>query len=121
MEDVQSLFKMSLEEMDKILTARHVVGEPMTVEGNTLVPLISLGFGFGAGGGQGTSAGQKGEGSGSGASTGAGGGVKPVGVIVVSKEGVKIETLRGAAASVVETVAGFAAKAMEKRGAKKEE
>ena len=121
MEDVQSLFRMSLEEIDKIVSAKHVVGEPMTVEGNTLVPLISLGFGFGAGGGQGTGAGRKGEGSGTSASTGAGGGVKPVGVVVVNKEGVKIETLSGAAASVVEKVAGVAAKAIEKRGAKKEE
>ena len=119
MEDTQSLFKMCLEEVDRMLSTKHVVGEPMTIEGNTVIPLISVGFGFGAGGGSG--AGAKGEGSGGGAGTGAGGGVKPVGVIIVNKDGVRIETLHGAFASVAEKVVDAAARAIEKRGTKKEE
>lgn len=120
MEDVQNLFKMSLEAIDRMLTARQVVGEPMTVEGNTLVPLVSVGFGFGAGGGTGTGTGRKGQSLGSGANTGAGGGVRTVGVVVVSKDGVRVETLHGGVAGVVEKVAGIAAKAMETRGKKEE-
>jgi uncharacterized spore protein YtfJ len=119
MEDTQNLFKMCLEEVDRMVSTKHVVGEPIMVEGNTVIPLISVGFGFGAGGGSG--AGAKGEGSGGGAGTGAGGGVRPVGVIIVNKDGVKIETLHGAFASVAEKVADVAAKVVEKRGAKKEE
>jgi len=118
MEDTQSLFKMCLEEVDRMLSTKHVVGEPMTVEGNTIFPLISIGFGFGAGGGSGE--GKKGEGTGGGAGTGAGGGVRPVGVIIVNKDGVKIETLHGAFASVAEKVADVAASVIEKRGGKKE-
>ena len=119
MEDAQNLFKMSLEEVDRMLSTKHVVGEPMVIEGNTLIPLISIGFGFGAGGGSGSGA--RGGGSGSGAGTGAGGGVKPVGVIIVDKDGVKIETLHGAAASVAEKVADMVARFMEARAAKKKE
>ena len=118
MEDTQSLFKMCLEEVDRMLSTKHVVGEPITDEGNTVIPLVSVGFGFGAGGGSGE--GKKGEGTGGGAGTGAGGGVKPVGVIIVNKDGVRIETLHGAFASVAEKVADVAASVIERRGGKKE-
>ncbi|MGB2800628.1 MAG: spore germination protein GerW family protein [Dehalococcoidia bacterium] len=119
MEDTQSLFKMCLEEVDRMLSTKHVVGEPITVEGNTIFPLVSIGFAFGAGGGSGEA--KKGEGTGGGAGTGAGGGVKPVGVIIVNKDGVKIETLHGSFVSVAEKVADVAASVIEKRGGKKED
>ena len=48
-----------------MLTSKTVVGEPLTAEGITLIPLLSIGFGFGAGGGEGKGQGkQTGEGSG---------------------------------------------------------
>ena len=119
MEEVQNLVKTCVEEIERLLTTKSVVGEPMTVEGNTLIPLVSIGFGFGAGGGTGKAQKEKGEGIGAG--TGGGGGVKPVGVIVVSKEGVRIEPIKGAAASITEKLADIVAKAMEKRGEKKQE
>ena len=53
MEEVERLLKNSVEEMEKLLSAKTVVGEPLTVDGNTIVPLLSIGFGFGAGGGSG--------------------------------------------------------------------
>jgi len=118
MEDTQALFKMCLEEVDRMLSTNHVVGEPITMEGNTVIPLISVGFGFGAGGGSGESG--KGEGTGGGAGTGAGGGVRPVGVIIVGKDGVRLESLHGAVASVAEKVVDVVAKAVDKRGKKKE-
>ena len=119
MEDVQGLFKMCLEEVGRMLSTKHVVGEPIIVEGNTAIPLISFGFGFGAGGGSG--AGPKGETSGGAAATAAGGGVKPVGAIIMDKDGVRVETLHGAVASVAEKVVDVVAKAVEKRGEKKEQ
>jgi len=115
MEDAERLFKMCLEEIDRMLTTKHVVGEPMTVEGNTVIPLVSVGFGFGAGGGSGTP--PKGEGLGKSAGTGAGGGVRPVGVIIVNKDGVRVDSLHGAVASVAEKVADVAARAIERRTA----
>ena len=50
MEEVEKLLKYSVEEMERLLSAKTVVGEPLTVDGNTVVPLLSVGFGFGAGG-----------------------------------------------------------------------
>ena len=119
MEEVQNLVKTCVEEIERLLTTKTVVGEPITVEGNTLIPLISIGFGFGAGGGTGKAQKEKGEGLGAGA--GGGGGIKPVGVIVVNKEGVRIEPIKGAVASIGERVADIVAKIMEKRGEKKQE
>ena len=118
MEELESLLKTCLVEMEKMLASKTVVGEPIVVEGNTIIPLVSIGFGFGGGGG--TGKGQKEKGEGIGAGTGGGGGIKPVGVIVVNKEGVRIEPIKGSAASVVERVADIVAKLIEKRGEKKE-
>lgn len=55
MEHVESLLKTTLAEIERLLSSRTVVGEPMTVEGNTIIPLVAVGFGFGAGGGRGKS------------------------------------------------------------------
>lgn len=119
MEEVQNLVKTALDEIERMLTTKAVVGEAMTVEGNTLIPLVSIGFGFGGGGGTGKGPKETGEGIGSG--IGGGGGVKPVGVIVVNKEGVRIEPVKGGAASFAEKVADVVGKVMEKRGEKKQE
>ncbi|HET6921647.1 MAG TPA: spore germination protein GerW family protein [Anaeromyxobacteraceae bacterium] len=105
--DMESLFGKAIGEIERILDAKTVVGDPITVEGNTLIPIVSVGFGFGIGAGEGTDP-KKGAGSGGG--TGGGGGVKPVAVIIVSKDGVRVESLKSTAASLVEKVADVAAK-----------
>ena len=77
MEIVENLVKTTLGEIEKVLSTKVVVGEPLVIQDTTLVPLISVGFGFGAGGGQGKGESkQKGEGSGGG--TGGGAWVRPV-------------------------------------------
>lgn len=119
MEEVENLIKICISEIERMLTTKTVVGEPMTVEGNTLIPLVSIGFGFGGGGGTGKGPKDKGEGVGGG--TGGGGGIKPVGVIVVNKEGVSIEPIKGTAVSLAEKVADIVGKVMEKREEKKQE
>lgn len=120
MEDVEKLVKTSLGEIERLLSTKTVVGEPMTVEGNTIIPLISVGFGFGAGGGSGKSEkATKGEGTGGG--TGGAGGIRPVAIIVVNKDGVKVETIKGGTASALEKVGEVIGKAVEKRMEKKKE
>lgn len=101
MEIVENLITTTLGEIEKVLSTKTVVGEPLMIEGITLIPLISAGFGFGAGGGSGKGeTKQKGEGIGGGA--GGGAWVKPVAVIIVSKEGVKIEPIMGSLAGAIE-------------------
>jgi len=113
MEIVESLTKTTLEEIEKVLTTRTVVGEPITIEGATLVPLITVGFGFGAGGGSGKGeAKQKGEGAGGG--TGGGAWVKPIAVVVIDKEGVRIEPIRGGLSTTLDKLGETIPRMMEK-------
>ena len=113
MEYVENLVKTTLGEIEKVLSTKTVVGEPMTIEGITLIPLISAGFGFGAGGGSGKGeAKQKGEGAGSG--TGGGAWVKPVAVVIVTKEGVKVEPIMGSLASAIEKLGETIPQTIEK-------
>ena len=114
MAEVEELVKTTLGEIERILSTKTVVGEPMTVGGNTIIPLVSIGFAFGGGGGSG---GQKDSGSGA----GGGGGVRPVGVIVVSDDGVKVEPIRGRMAGVVEAVTEGIGQVTERRRDRKRE
>lgn len=117
MEHVENLLKSTLAEVERLLNTRTVVGEPIVVEGNTIIPLVSVGFGFGGGGGSGKD--QKTSSmEGLGAGSGAGGGVKPVAVIVVNKNGVRVEPVRRGAATMVEKVGEAVGKIIEKRGDK---
>ena len=113
MEEVDSLVKTTLGEIEKVLSTRTVVGEPITAQDATLIPLISVGFGFGAGGGSGRGeAKQKGEGSGGG--TGGGAWVRPVAVIIVDKGGVRIEPIRGGLATAIERIGEVIPQTIEK-------
>ncbi len=107
MKDMENLFSKAIGEIERILSTKTVVGDPITVEGHTLIPIVSIGFGFGVGAGEGT---DPKRGAGSGGGTGGGGGVKPVAVIVVSKDGVRVESLKPGMTSLVEKVAEVAAK-----------
>ena len=83
MEDVNKLLKTAVDDIERLLNSKTVVGDPISVEGATIIPLVSIGFGFGAGGGSRTPAGEKENVAGG---TGAGGGVKPVAVVVVEQQ-----------------------------------
>jgi uncharacterized spore protein YtfJ len=114
MDNVKDLLQTTLEDLEKVLSARTVVGDPITIDGNTIIPLSSIGFGFGAGGGSGTA--PKAEAAeGAGAGTGGGGGIKPVGVIIVNKDGVRVESIKGGTASLLESVGSAIGKAMENK------
>ena len=102
MDDIEKLFDKAIGEIERMLNTKTVVGEPITVEGNTLIPLVNVGFGFGVGAGQGSDPKQ---GSGHGGGTGGGGGVKPVALVIVNKDGVRLEPVKSGSASVLEKVA----------------
>lgn len=115
MENIENLFDKAITEIERMLNTKTVVGEPIVIEGNTLIPLVNVGFGFGVGGGQGTEP-QKGSGKGGG--TGGGGGVKPVALIIINKEGVRVEPIKSGATSVLEKVAETIGKATFTKGDK---
>ena len=124
MDDVEKLVKTTLGEIEKVLDSKTVVGEPIVIEGTTLIPLMSVGFGFAAGGGSGkgeTKETTEGGGSGS----GGGAGVRPIAIIVIDKDGVRIEPIKGGMTTAIEklseTIPDIAAKLTEKWGERKKE
>jgi len=124
MEGVENLVKTTLGEIEKMLSTRTVVGEPISIQDVTLIPLISIGFGFGAGGGEGKGeARQKGEGSGGG--TGGGAWVRPKAVVIIDKEGVRIEPIMGGVSYAMEkageAIPRMVDRFLEKRGEQKKE
>lgn len=114
MQNIESLFDKAVGEIERMLNSKTVVGEPIKIEGNTLIPLVNVGFGFGVGSGEGTEQ-QKGTGHGGG--TGGGGGVKPVALIVINDKGVHVESIKSGAASAFEKVAETVGKAAAAKAA----
>jgi uncharacterized spore protein YtfJ len=111
-EHVDSLLKTTLTEIERVLTTKTVVGEPLELAGNTIVPLVAVGFGFGGGGGSGEdpkASAARGEGAG----TGGGGGIRPVAVVIIDKDGhARVEPIRGAA-SAIEKIGEAVARVVE--------
>jgi len=107
MTDVEALLKNTVAELDRLLNAKNVLGDPIERDGATIIPMVSYGFGFGAGGG----ADQK---SGSGAGTGAGGGIKPLGAIIIDQHGARVEGVKGAASTLAEAIGETIAHARDK-------
>ena len=115
MEDIEKLFDKAVTEIERMLNTKTVVGEPITIEGNTLIPLVNVGFGFGVGSGKGN---EPSKGRGQGGGTGGGGGVKPVALVVINASGVHVEPIKSGTASVLEKVAESIGKAAAGKGAK---
>lgn len=114
MEDAENLMKRTVEELDRLLDAKNVLGSPVEKDGATIIPMVSFGFGFGAGGG----ADQK---KGQGGGAGAGGGIKPVGAIIIDKDGARVESLRGAMTSLAQAVGEALVQAKSQSAARKDE
>lgn len=108
MENVEALLKGTVEELDRLLNAKNVLGDPIDRDGATVIPIVSYGFGFGAGGSTG---GKAGPGSGS----GAGGGIKPVGAIIFDASGARVEGVQGTISNLAHVVGEAVSRAMERR------
>ncbi len=106
MEHVERLLKGTVEELDRLLNAKNVLGEPIEKGDATVIPIVSYGFGFGAGGG----VSQK---TGDGAGTGGGGGIKPLGAIIIDKDGARVESVQGVMTTVAEILGETAGKVIE--------
>lgn len=120
MDNIEKILKATLGEIEKILSTKGVVGDPITVGDYTIIPLSSYGFGFGAGGGGGTE-GKEADRSGQGGGSGGGGGIKPVAVVVVGPEGVSVEPLKRSTTDLLDKVGDIVTRAIEKRSAAKKE
>ncbi len=111
MEDVEKLLKGTVTELEKMLNAKNVMGDPIDRDGATIIPIVSFGFAFGAGGGKGGKAGAQGTGGG----TGGGGGIKPLGAIIIDDKGARVEAIKGTVTNVARVIGDAAARYMAKK------
>ncbi len=111
MEDVERLLKGTVDELDRLLNAKNVLGDPIEKDGATVIPIVSYGFGFGAGGGES-------EKNGNGGGTGGGGGIRPLGAIIIDADGARVEAVQGPMTTLVETVGETAKRAIDSRAAR---
>lgn len=118
MKDIENLFDKAVGEIERMLSTKTVVGDPIIIEGNTLIPLVSVGFGFGVGGCECNDP-KKGEGHGGG--TGGGGGVKPVALVIVNADGVRVEPIKSSTASALERVAETIGRVVSEKYSKEED
>jgi uncharacterized spore protein YtfJ len=110
-DEVEKLLRTTADELEKMLSSKTVMGEPLTIGDTTIVPLRSAGFWFGTGGGGGKGGDRdKGEGAGEAAGTGGAGGVKPVAVLIIDKNGVRIEPMKGSMAQMAEQLSAVVPK-----------
>ena len=107
MEDVERLLNDTVEQLDKLLSAKNVLGDPIERNGATVFPIVSFGFGFGA-------AGNSGGKSDSSGGTAAGGGIKPIGAIIIDESGARVEGVHGAASEIIGVLGRAANKAIDK-------
>jgi uncharacterized spore protein YtfJ len=111
-DDMQNLVTTILGEVEKVLGSKTVVGDPIVIGDSTLIPLISVGVGFGAGTGGAADRKQQGENITGGA--GAGAGVRPVAIIIVDKDGARIEPIKSGMASALEKIGETIPEIMDK-------
>jgi len=89
---IDDTIKIITEEIASMISTKTIIGEHITIEGRTIIPVTKISFGFGSGGGEGKS--KQGDG-GSGSGGGGGACVEPVAFLVVSKEDVQLLTIKG--------------------------
>lgn len=119
--NIEEILKAVTEEIAKMISTKTVIGEQMTIENRTIIPVTKVSVGFGSGGGEGKS---KGGDEGFGGGGGGGTVVEPVAFLVISKEDVQLLTVKGKGAisqlaEVLPEIAEKCKSVMEER--KKEE
>ena len=89
----EELLKTTVDELEKLVTTKNIIGDPITMGERIVIPVASYGFGFGGAYGKGCDA-MKGEGAGS----GAGAGITPIAVIIIDstvqgRDGIQVHML----------------------------
>jgi len=105
MEHIQNLVEALSDKLTGVAQSDVVVGDPIELDGVTVVPLSRVSVGFGGGGGEGEGempgnpgkSGKKskgGKGKGTGGGSGGGAKVRPVGVLVFTDDGVEVQAIK---------------------------
>jgi uncharacterized spore protein YtfJ len=91
MSELDEVLDAAVDELGRMAKAQACVGDPITAGAYTVIPIASVGFGGGLGRGMGPRAEDRDKGGGG--AFGFGGGVRPVAVIIIGPDGVKIEPI----------------------------
>ncbi|HEY9204327.1 MAG TPA: spore germination protein GerW family protein [Candidatus Methanoperedens sp.] len=113
---VEDTLKIITEEIADMISTKTVIGEHITIDGRTIIPVTKVSFGFGSGGGEGKS---KSEDAGSGVGGGGGASIQPIGFLIVTSESVQLLTFKEK--GVIEQIVGAIPEIMEKYKSIKEE
>ena len=125
MEHVRNLIETLSPRLEQMVKTETVVGDPIQVQGKTLIPLIRVTYGMFGGGaighGEGQGKGNAGEGEGRGEAKGGGtgGGMKlaPVAIVCIDDTGVNVFPIadkKGLADTIAEAIPAIMAKAHAK-------
>ena len=114
--NLEETLKVLTEKIADMISTKTVIGEHITIEGRTIIPITKVSFGFGSGGGEGK--GKSGD-QGSGSGGGGGASVQPIAFLVVSKEEVQLFAIKEK--GVIERVSEIIPQIMEKCKSMKEE
>lgn len=89
---VEEILKTVTDRVATMISTKTVIGESITLEGKTIIPITRVSFGFGSGGGEGK--GKAGD-VGTGSAGGAGAVIQPIAFLVVSREDVRVFAVHG--------------------------
>ncbi|MEA3282631.1 MAG: GerW family sporulation protein [Euryarchaeota archaeon] len=115
---VEDLINEVVTQLEKMITTRTIVGEPITAAGKTVIPISKVSFGFGSAGGEG----KRGEEGGFGGGGGGGAKIEPIAFLVISEEGVKLVGMKGKGLDIekiIETVPELLEKVKSLKGKNK--
>jgi len=120
---VQDVLRQLAEDLKGFARTETIFGEPIEVQGNTIIPVCKLSIGYGGGGGEGEGTEEKKGGKGTGA--GAGGGVKlEPAALIIAREGeisvVGIQAKRGKLEALLEMLPEAVEKLTKAKGKGKE-
>jgi uncharacterized spore protein YtfJ len=106
--NVVDILKSVVGELKDIARSETIIGQPVTVGEQTVIPVVKISVGFGAGGGQGE---QEKNGGGFGGGGGGGARIEPIAFIIMDKSGVSLlPVAKGKWEGLIEAIPGFAKK-----------
>lgn len=116
---VQDVLRQLAEDMKQFAKTETIFGEPIEIQGNTVIPVCKMSIGYGGGGGEGEGTDEKKRGGkGSGAGAGAGVKIEPAALIIAKEGEISVVGIR-AKGSKLEALLEMIPEAIEKLKARK--
>lgn len=115
---VQDVLRQLAEDMKQFAKTETIFGEPIEIQGSTVIPVCKMSIGYGGGGGEGEGTDEKKRGGkGTGAGAGAGVKIEPAALIIAKEGKISVVGIR-AKGSKLETLLEMLPETIEKLKAK---